>query len=119
MADGDRELIRPSHLHSRCPLRIRTMARGADGPDHGKRFVDFSRSFRYVTFALTSRTSLAVALGALVLSIASFGSARFCFDRYRGKVLFVNFFASWCPPCNREAPTLAKLARSYASRGWS
>ena len=41
----------------------------------------------------------------------------FRFDRYRGKVLYVNFFASWCPPCNREAPTLAKLARTYASRG--
>lgn len=37
--------------------------------------------------------------------------------RYRGKVLYVNFFASWCPPCNREAPLLAVLARKYASRG--
>jgi cytochrome c biogenesis protein CcmG/thiol:disulfide interchange protein DsbE len=42
---------------------------------------------------------------------------RFRFDRFRGKVLYVNFFTSWCPPCNREAPTLAKLARTYASRG--
>ncbi len=44
-------------------------------------------------------------------------ASRFRFDRYRGKVLYVNFFASWCPPCNREAPTLAALARTYAARG--
>ncbi|GAC1413511.1 MAG: hypothetical protein NVSMB5_00250 [Candidatus Velthaea sp.] len=37
--------------------------------------------------------------------------------RYRGKVIYLNFFASWCPPCNKEAPTLAALARKYAARG--
>ncbi len=34
-----------------------------------------------------------------------------------GKAVYLNFFASWCPPCNAEAPAIDALARTYASRG--
>ena len=32
--------------------------------------------------------------------------------RFRGRVLFVNFWASWCVPCHKEAPELARFAAS-------
>lgn len=35
----------------------------------------------------------------------------------RGKALYLNFFASWCPPCNSEAPAIDALARAYRARG--
>lgn len=37
-------------------------------------------------------------------------------EDWRGKVLVVNFWASWCPPCVEEMPALDKIAQEYAAR---
>jgi len=34
---------------------------------------------------------------------------------FRGKKLFVNLWASWCPPCKREMPSIEKLYQSVDS----
>lgn len=36
---------------------------------------------------------------------------------YRGRVVLVNFFASWCPPCEEEAPLLNDVQRTLAANG--
>jgi thiol-disulfide isomerase/thioredoxin len=38
-------------------------------------------------------------------------------EKYRGKALLVNFWATWCEPCREEYPMLNQLARQYAPQG--
>lgn len=36
---------------------------------------------------------------------------------YKGKVVVLNIWGSWCPPCRAEAPHLAKVAKETESKG--
>ena len=36
---------------------------------------------------------------------------------YKGKVVFLNFWATWCPPCKEEMPAMERLYQRYKERG--
>ena len=38
-------------------------------------------------------------------------------NSYIGKVLFLHFWATWCPPCKVELPHMESLAKKLASQG--
>ena len=38
-------------------------------------------------------------------------------EKYHGKPLLVNFWATWCEPCRDEYPMLNELAKQYAPQG--
>jgi len=37
-------------------------------------------------------------------------------DAYRGRIVVMNLWASWCPPCRAEMPDLQRLYQAYRSR---
>jgi len=38
-------------------------------------------------------------------------------DNYRNHVLVIDFFATWCPPCNESIPHLVDINRKYGKQG--
>jgi thiol-disulfide isomerase/thioredoxin len=39
-------------------------------------------------------------------------------SQYKGQVVLLNFWATWCVPCKREIPSLAALYRDYKEHGF-
>lgn len=38
-------------------------------------------------------------------------------SRHRGRVVLLNFWATWCPPCQAETPGLVRIAGDYQAKG--
>ena len=50
---------------------------------------------------------------------ATLTGSRLSFSSYRGKVVVLNFWGSWCVPCREEAATLTAVAAQYQPAGVS
>jgi len=54
---------------------------------------------------------------ALALSLPTLSGNSVSLDSLRGRVVVVNFWATWCPPCRAELPALADFARGQGVKG--
>ena len=50
------------------------------------------------------------------LALADIEGKRHSLEGHRGKVLLVNFWATWCEPCTKEMPSMRRLRASLAGR---
>jgi peroxiredoxin len=49
--------------------------------------------------------------------LSSLAGGKVKLSDYRGKVVFLNFWATWCPPCRGEMPSMERLYQKLADRG--
>ncbi len=40
-------------------------------------------------------------------------------NAFRGKAMLINFWATWCPPCRKEIPSLIALQEKYSAKGFT
>jgi cytochrome c biogenesis protein CcmG, thiol:disulfide interchange protein DsbE len=45
------------------------------------------------------------------------GDRKVSLDEFRGKILVLNFWATWCPPCVDEMPSLAQMQQKMKGKG--
>ncbi len=38
---------------------------------------------------------------------------------YKGKIIILDFFATWCPPCRKGIPEFIELQKQYADKGFT
>jgi len=52
-------------------------------------------------------------------TLATPGGGTFKLSEHRGKVVMINFWATWCPPCLEEMPAMERLYRQQKDAGFT
>jgi cytochrome c biogenesis protein CcmG/thiol:disulfide interchange protein DsbE len=71
----------------------------------------------YVIYAGIHERVVAAGDSAPEFSLTADGGHTVSLPNFGGKILVLNFWASWCQPCIDETPSLSRLAQDYASKG--
>jgi cytochrome c biogenesis protein CcmG/thiol:disulfide interchange protein DsbE len=79
----------------------------------------------FVTLAAIVSLSVLPAIGAMSadshaapsFDIANIQGGRISLDDYKGRVVYVDFWASWCGPCRKSFPFMQEIQAEYADAG--
>ena len=75
-----------------------------------------------IAFAMIASAQSAFAVAevgqpAPALVVPELNGQSFDLSALRGKVVVINFWATWCPPCRQEMPALSAFYRQYHGQG--
>ena len=60
--------------------------------------------------------ALSLSKMAPAFTVTALDGSRFTLDEMGGKVVLIDFWATWCGPCNEELPHMKKIAKEFAGQ---
>jgi peroxiredoxin len=79
-------------------------------------------SFCNLTYAMgekpvkQNKTSALPQAAAIGFTLKDLNGKSHSLSDYKGKVVFLNFWATWCPPCRQEMPSMQKMFKSWDNK---
>jgi len=82
----------------------------------------------FARLALRTAALLAITLPALALTqsspapdftLAARGGKTISLSQFKGQVVMINFWATWCGPCRQEMPLLESIHKKYGKMGFT
>ena len=76
--------------------------------------------FLYMSVFTTSETSAAFSKGgpAPDFTAKTIDGREITLSKLKGKVVVINFWATWCPPCRAEMPLFNRIYKEYMDKGF-
>jgi peroxiredoxin len=71
----------------------------------------------YVIYATINERIVVVGDSAPSFSVRTENGKSVSVSDFGGKLLVLNFWATWCPPCVEETPSLSEFAARFSNRG--
>ena len=80
-----------------------------------------ARAALVASVMLNAAGVLAVAVGdvAPAFALPTAAGESVALDKLKGRVVYVDFWASWCGPCRRSFPWLNEMQQKYGARGFT
>jgi peroxiredoxin len=96
-------------------------------PASGDDYLGLAKLVRYEHLEVPAEPSLDAALALLALreqiqqengfTVTGVDGKTYSLAGLKGRIVLLNFWATWCPPCRKEMPDMEKLYRSYEAKG--
>lgn len=64
-------------------------------------------------------TTLSHPIPAPDFTLEDMDATKFSLKDFRGKVILLNFWATWCPPCRREMPSMERLQHNFKGKDFA